>query len=317
MEQSQWGQLSQVYHTNFLERPIFELGLKIIDCTADRSRNLTGTLVDNRYALEAELGRGGIGSIFLARDRQLHSRPVVVKILSPALIRDWYIVKKFKQESEALARFNHPGIVGVLGAGALDDGTPFIVMQYVDGPTLRSQITPQGMDFERAASIVKQLGVTLDEIHDKGIVHRDLKPENIMLQILNDGSDLVKIIDFGIAKVTNSIIDSGTDTGGTIGTLRYLSPEQIRGDTLTMKSDIYSMGVVAYEMLTGRRPYEAASRAELLELQQQEPVALRTGISPKVGAILLRALAFDPADRYQRAGDFGNGLADELAGRNR
>jgi serine/threonine protein kinase len=322
MEQPHGGRMSQVYQFNthtangFLEYPIFGIGLKIIDS----SRDLRGTVIDNRYILEDELGRGGIGSIFLARDSQLHGRPVVVKILSPALMQDWYIVKKFRQESEALSRFNHPGVVSVFGAGTLDDGTPFIVMQYVNGPTLRSQITPAGMDFKRTASILRQLGVALDEVHDNGIIHRDLKPENIMLQTLNDGSELVKIIDFGIAKVTDSLFEPVISRRGTIGTLRYLSPEQIREETLTITSDIYSLGVVAFEMLTGERPFAACSRAELLQLQQQsaqlDPVASRSQITPKAQAILLRALSFDPSARYQHASDFGQELADELRRRN-
>jgi serine/threonine protein kinase len=204
----------------------------------------------------------------------------------------------------------------LLGAGTLSDGKPYLVMQYVSGPTLRSEITTSGMDLSRVASIVRQIGVALDDIHDKGILHRDLKPENIMLQRLNDGTELVKIVDFGIAKVNDSAIDSATSHRATLGTVLYSSPEQVRGDRLLVGSDIYSMAVIAYELLTGRRPFIASTASQLLELQRAGvrvlPVELRSDITHDVQSVILKALSFNSCDRYRRAGDFGHRLESAL-----
>src|SRR6202022_1724477 len=133
------------------------------------------------------------------------------------------VLKKFRQEVEALARIDHPGVVSVLGAGELPDGKPYIGMQYVSGVTLRSQIPPEGMNLERTAVILKQIGAALDDVHEKGILHRDLKPENIMLQVLKGGTELVKIVDFGIAKVKDSVVAPSTVNEAPVGTILYMS----------------------------------------------------------------------------------------------
>ena len=180
----------------FLESPVFELGLKVISSsnrnrasipTADLGESLVGTTIDGRYLVESELGHGGIGKVYLARDVTLHHRRVVIKVLLQASLRDPYVVTKFRQEVEALSRIDHPNVVSVLGAGELPDGKPYIVMQYVDGVTLRSQIPSEGMDLERAALILKQIGAALDDVHEQRIFHRDLKPENILIQFLKGG----------------------------------------------------------------------------------------------------------------------------------
>ncbi|HEX8118041.1 MAG TPA: serine/threonine-protein kinase, partial [Pyrinomonadaceae bacterium] len=166
-----------------------------------------GTVVAGRYLLERELGRGGIGVVYFARDRQLMDRPVVVKILLDLVLDaeagEW-VKRKFRQEVEALARIDHPGVVGVLHAGELADGKPYLVIQYVEGETLRSVMGPEGMELARVAGIVRQIGHALTGAHDRGIYHRDLKPENIMLQPLGDDEEHVKLIDFGIATVKDA-----------------------------------------------------------------------------------------------------------------
>ena len=144
----------------------------------------------------------------------------------------------------------------MFGAGELD-GKPYIVMEYIDGPTLRSEIQNDGMDLRRAAALIKQIGAAVGHVHDKGILHRDLKPENIMLQLLSDGTEVVKIVDFGIAKIKDSVGATSTVNTVPIGTLAYMSPEQLRGgERITAASDIYSMAVVACEMITGQRPFQ-------------------------------------------------------------
>jgi serine/threonine protein kinase len=312
--------------SGFLESPVFELGLRVISSSSqDRSNgngsfqgeSLDGTTIDGRYLVEKELGHGGMGKVYLARDATLHHRPVVIKILSHASLEDAYVVKKFEQEVEALARIDHPNIVGVLGAGKCSDGKPYIVMQYVEGVTLRSQIPATGMDLERAAAILKQLGAALEDVHEQGIFHRDLKPENILLQFFRGGKELVKIVDFGIAKVKDSVIAPSTANNRPVGTVLYMSPEQLRGrDRITAASDIYSMGIIAYEMITGRRPFNPSSAPQLLEMHREgvrlNPIDLRPTLPSEARAILLRALSFDPAARYQSAAEFGDRLAHAL-----
>src|SRR5215213_3300601 len=308
----------------FMESPVFELGLKIISSNSARKSgkpngsadSLIGTTIDQRYLVERALGHGGIGKVYFARDLKLHNKPVVIKVLLDASIKDAYVVKKFRQEVEALARIDHPNVVSVLGAGELPDGKPFIVMQYVSGMTLRSQIPIEGMDLERAAQVLKQIGAALDDVHEKGIFHRDLKPENIMLQSLK-GTELVKVVDFGIAKVKDSVVAPSTVDNVSVGTVVYMSPEQLRGgERITAASDIYSMGVIAYEMITGRRPFNPTSAPQLLEMHREgvrvKPVDLRPNISTEAQAIILRALSFERAARYQSADEFGDSLARAL-----
>jgi serine/threonine protein kinase len=310
----------------FLESPVFEMGLRIIttnnpsnseDPGAASGDELIGSTIDGRYLVEKELGHGGIGTVYLARDLTLHNRAVVIKVLLRASLRDAYVVKKFRQEVEALARIDHPGVVSVVSAGELADGKPYIVMQYVKGVTLRSQIPSEGMNLERAASILKQIGAALDDVHEKGIFHRDLKPENIMLQALRNGIELVKIVDFGIAKVKDSVVAPSTVDQAPIGTVLYMSPEQLRGEKLTAATDIYSMALIAYEMVTGRRPFNPTSGPQLLEMHRAgvrvRPVDLRSGLGTEAQAIILRALSFEPKDRYQSASDFGDALARALS----
>ena len=310
----------------FLESPVFELGLKIISSNnrdhwsvpaTETGESLVGTTIDGRYLVESELGHGGIGKVYLAADVTLHHRRVVIKVLLQASLEDPYVVTKFRQEVEALARIDHPNVVSVLGAGELPDGKPYIVMQYVDGVTLRSQIPSEGMDLERAALILKQIGAALDDVHERRIFHRDLKPENILLQFLKGGAELVKVVDFGIAKVKDSVVAPSTANKVSVGTVLYMSPEQLRGgERITTASDVYSMAVIAYEMITGRRPFSPSSAPQLLEMHREgvrvNPIDLRPNLSIEARAILLRALSFDPAARYQSAAEFGDRLARAL-----
>ena len=168
-----------------------------------------GLTLKGRYVVERELGRGGIGVVYLARDVTFN-RPVVVKLLLAESARNEWLEHKFQHEREALGLLRHPNVVGVIDANETPEGQPFIVMEYVEGVTLRSQITAGGMDLLRVARIVRQLGRALNAAHEEGVVHRDLKPENVMLEPV-DEEDLVKVIDFGIAKVQNPRFAPGTE----------------------------------------------------------------------------------------------------------
>lgn len=280
---------------------------------------LLGTTLDGRYYIEKELGHGGVGTVYLARDRKLHDKPVVVKVLLQTSLQDPWVVQKFQQEKEALARVDHPGVVCILDTGELPDEKPYIVMQYIEGISLREAIKaqPEGLDLERAALIIKQAGAALTAVHGNKIYHRDLKPENIMLQKLARADEQVKIVDFGIAKVKESIIAASTVTGAaTAGTIMYMSPEQLHGERITAASDIYAFGVIAYEMVTGRRPFNPITIAHLSDMQREgvrvKPADLRPRLPEEAQATILKALAFEPAGRYQSADEFGEALSRAL-----
>jgi serine/threonine protein kinase len=278
--------------------------------------NLIRTTIGNRYRIEKELGHGTMSHLYLGADLTLKEQLVVIKILSQSLVQNSYARQKFEQEVEALLRLKHSGVVKVENRGELPDGRPYIVMEYVDGDTLGSRIPPEGMNFQRAASILKQIGDALDHVHDNKIFHRDLKPDNIMLK---RGTDSVVLIDFGIAKVQDSLIAPTTVNGTSPGTLVYMSPEQLGGQTITAASDVYSMAVVAHEMVTGRRPFYPNSRSELSAMQRagvpEKSIALlRPKLSRRAGRVIVQGLSFKAKRRYDRAGDFCNELAAALKG---
>jgi tRNA A-37 threonylcarbamoyl transferase component Bud32 len=312
--------------SGFLQAPLFELGLRIIDSEisgspelADPAEKLIGSTIDGRYVVESRLADGGIARVYLARDLRLHERRVVVKVLLDKSLRNERILQKFQHEREALARLDHPGVVNIFDAGELPDQKPYLVMQYVSGSSLREIINakPEGIEFERAASIIRGIGAALNAVHQNGVYHRDLKPENIMLQRVSPTEEHVKVLDFGIAKVKESLIGPSTMTGaGAIGTFSYMSPEQLHGDKVAAASDVYSLAVIAYEMLTGRRPFVADTVPGLAKMQRDglrvKPADLRQRLPGEAQAIIINGLAFDPRMRSFGAGEFGERLSRAL-----
>jgi serine/threonine protein kinase len=277
---------------------------------------MIGSILNDRYLIEKEIGRGGIGIVYLARDQQLLSKPVVVKVLQEASSRSPWLKKKFRQEIEALARIDHPGVVGILDAGEISAGRPYLVMQYVDGQALRSIISTQGVTLDRVARIIRQASHALSAAHDKGVYHRDLKPENIMVQSLGENEEFVKIIDFGIATVKAPDLDSTQSSTSIAGSLVYMAPEQLKGNPVAA-SDTYALGVIAYEMLTGRRPFESGNAVRLYEMQRSSVPIRPKEFVPHLPAhaeeAILRALSFEANDRHARARDFGEELAQALS----
>lgn len=285
---------------------------------AQASDSIIGLTVKDRYLIEKQIGTGGFGAVYLARDLELLSKPVVVKILLEESLQHEWVLTKFRHEIEALARIDHPGVVGVLATGSMPDGNPFIVMEYVEGVSLRTLLeeTPDGMDFERATHIIHQIGYALNAAHRKGIVHRDLKPENVMVRSLSGDEEQVKIIDFGIAKVKDSRLAPSTIMSETAGTVVYMSPEQLNAQPVSAATDIYSLGAIAYELLTGRRPFNPATMFQLNEIQQRgvriKPSDLRQFLPLSVDDVVIKALAYEPGERFTTASKFADAFAEAM-----
>ncbi|MBK6426088.1 MAG: protein kinase [Blastocatellia bacterium] len=276
-----------------------------------------GATLKGRYRIERLLGRGGLGAVYLAVDLQLHNKQVVVKVMrdNPTVGAEW-VLKKFREEIKALARIDHPGVVGSLDAGEMPDGKPYIVMQYVEGESLRTVMRTGALTHERIARFVRQICQALAAAHEKGVVHRDLKPENIMIQTIGPDEEYARLIDFGIATVRDS--DTGELPGAittVAGTVLYMAPEQLQGKPKPA-SDIYAMGIVAYELLTGTVPFHPASPYQLLDLQRnhsfRRPTEISPSIPPAAEAAILKALSFAPIDRYSSARAFGDDIAKAL-----
>ena len=269
-------------------------------------------VLKNRYAVERELGRGGMSVVYLAHDRTLLNKPVVVKVLLEKQNQNEWVRKKFMQEMEALARIDHPGIISILDYGDLPNGTQYLVMQYVEGRTLRDAIPEGGMEMSRASNFIRQIGQALSAAHGKGVWHRDLKPENIMISTLAGGEEHVKLIDFGIAGIKDSVFAASKTN--VAGSLTYMAPEQFAGQP-SASSDLYAFAIVAYEMLTGRIPFPEDSLTHLASPDMAQVTPLRTyrpELPESVGTVMRRALSFQPEARHRSVNEFAAELTAAL-----
>jgi eukaryotic-like serine/threonine-protein kinase len=261
--------------------------------------DLLGVRLDGRYELQELIAAGGMADVWRARDLVL-GRPVAVKLLRDELARDQDLLERFRMEAVAAARLSHPSVVRVFDTGA-DHGQAYIVMELFEGITLARVLEEGGpLVPEEAARVVAGALRGLAHAHDSGVVHRDVKPGNILV----GDHTLVKVTDFGIAKAAFAHGDL-TTTGNLLGTAKYLAPEQVAGRDVDARADLYSAGVVLYELLTGRPPFKGETHLATATLRlTQDPVppgALRPGIPRDLERVVLRALARDPADRYQSA----------------
>jgi serine/threonine protein kinase len=280
--------------------------------------SLVGSLVAGRYLIEEEIGVGGISSVYLARDLQVLGRKVVFKVLLEEFQNNDDVKTKFRREAEALSRVEHPNIVLIYDRGDMEDDRPYLVLQYIKGTSLRDIIVPGGIELERAAHIIRSVAHALTAAHDAGVLHRDLKPENVMLQFFGGDDERVVVIDFGIARVKDSVIGQKTIVGSTPGTRDYMSPEQLTAGKLTPASDTYALGVIAYELVTGRKPFEPQTPFQLLEMQRagvaDPPRELRPELPVPAEDAILAALSFEPEARLQRTRDFGNDFYRSITG---
>jgi serine/threonine protein kinase len=257
-----------------------------------------GSVVDGRYSVLHRLGSGGMADVWLAEDTHLQRR-VALKILHKRFAQDREFVERFRREAESAARLQHPHIVSVYDRGEVE-GTYYIAMQYIEGPTLK-QLIESGLTPEQAVSLVRQVLEAARFAHRGGIVHRDLKPQNVIV----DGEGKAVVTDFGIARAGVSEI---TQTGSVMGTPHYLSPEQAQGFEVTAVSDLYSIGVLLYEALTGRVPFEGESAVAVAMKQvaetPQRPSSINPAVSPALDAVVMRALEKEPGSRFQSADAF-------------
>ncbi len=262
--------------------------------------------LSDRYELGEILGFGGMSEVHIARDLRLH-RDVAVKVLRADLARDPSFYLRFRREAQNAAALNHPAIVAVYDTGEAETPTgplPYIVMEYVDGVTLRDIVHNDGpMPARRAIETIADVCQALNFSHQHGIIHRDVKPANIMIS----KAGAVKVMDFGIARAIAESGNSVTQTAAVIGTAQYLSPEQARGDAVDARSDVYSLGCVLYEILTGEPPFIGDSPVAVAYQHVREdpvpPSHRHTGISPELDAVVLKALAKNPDNRYQTAAE--------------
>ena len=270
--------------------------------------------IAGRYRLEGRLGFGGMSTVHLALDMRLE-RQVAVKLLAEHLADDPAFVSRFQREAQAAARLVHPNVVQVFDSGR-DERTDqyFIVMEYIEGVLVRRDPARRRLGRGRrgAWTIIEQACEGLHYAHRHGVVHRDVKPGNL----LRSREGEVKLADFGIAKATEQ--SSITQVGSVLGTAAYLAPEQARGEEAGPKADLYALGVVTYQLISGRLPYEATSLTELaLKQQQEEPPTLDTlvaAVRPELADAVAIALALDPRERYSTAREMGRALSDGANG---
>jgi serine/threonine protein kinase len=274
---------------------------------------MSTTVIAGRYELGRRLGIGGMSTVQLAFDRRLE-RHVAIKLLAEHLADDPSFVSRFRREALAAARLVHPNVVQVFDFG-FDEAAHqhFIVMEHIDGPSCAELLRERGhLDVDEAVDIVAQACRGLDYAHRNGVVHRDVKPGNLL--VAQDAT--VKLADFGIAKATEQ--SSITQVGSVLGTAAYLAPEQARGEDAGPRADLYSLGVVAYQLLSGRLPYEATSLSELALKQQRELPALLDDLNPAVSHTLAQAvalaLALEPEGRPQTAAVLEQAIRDGAQG---
>jgi eukaryotic-like serine/threonine-protein kinase len=272
-----------------------------------------GAEIAGRYQLQSRLGFGGMSTVHLAFDKRLERR-VAVKLLAEHLAEDPTFVSRFQREAQAAARLIHPNIVQVFDSGQDDrTGQYFIVMEYIEGQSCAEILRDDGwIEVDEAVAIIEQACEGLHYAHRHGVVHRDVKPGNLLRS--RDGE--VKLADFGIAKATEQ--SSITQVGSVLGTAAYLAPEQARGEEAGPRADLYALGVVTYQLISGRLPYEAASLTELaLKQQQEEPAMLDTlvaAVTPELAEAVALALALDPRERYESAREMGRAISDGALG---
>jgi hypothetical protein len=285
------------------------------------SSDLVGSVIAERYHIQKKLGEGGMGAVYLGEHVKM-GRKSAIKVMSQAMASDPDAIARFNREAANAARINHPNVCAIYDFGETKDGLIYLAMEFIQGSSLSDLLEDEGaLPPQRAAAIFQQAGDALQAAHDLGIVHRDLKPDNIMLAKGKRDADVVKVVDFGIAKAVGG--EEGqkvTKTGLVVGTPEYMSPEQLAGDKLDGRSDIYSLALVLYRMLTGTLPFQADSAQEvMIKRLTDEPLPLneaRPGADfpARLQAVMDKALQRMPADRYGSAAEMARDVTQAVSG---
>lgn len=281
--------------------------------------SLIGTDVDNgEYRIVERIGSGGMGSVYKASQPSMN-RMVAIKVLHQKFSDRHDLVARFRREARAMSQLSHPNTARVYKFGELPDGSSYFVMDYMEGRNLATAVREQGpMSLERAINVMIQVCGALDEAHRAGIVHRDLKPENVFLTNQGGSPDFPKVLDFGLAKVSERQMGRGsmmlTQQGMVFGTPEFMSPEQTQGETLDRRSDIYALGLILYELLTGKLPFDATKPVDVMKAHVKDPpIPLSKRVpgkefSPQLDAVIDKALAKRRENRYATAVEFAEAL---------
>ncbi len=286
-------------------------GARLSQDTASIGRNatLTGQTLAGKYVIEKRIGSGAMGNIYKATHLDL-GKPMVVKVLHEHLVSDDSQVKRFRREAKAASLLNHPNVVQVYDFGHTSSGLAYIVMEFIEGDDIRKILFNEGkISQQRTIDISAQVFSALAEAHAAGIIHRDIKPENIMVSMAITGEDVVKVLDFGIAKLQDMAAGGSlafkTATGTVFGTPEYMSPEQITGKDLDHRTDLYSYGITMFEMLTGNLPFEGEGLLEIATQQLRKPMpSIREQcpeVSEELEQFVAKLLAKSPDDRFHSA----------------
>ncbi len=280
-----------------------------------RQGELVGERLFGDYVIARKLGEGGMGAVYLARQEAINQE-LAIKVLHGQAAQSAEIIERFNREARVISMLTHPNIIRVFVFGRTPNNLMYMAMEYVKGRELREEMRKGPLDELDAIKVMKQTCSALQEAHDLDIVHRDLKPDNILLTEFRGESMFVKILDFGIAKITNQEGQEKqlTQAGIVYGTPEYLSPEQAQAKPLDHRTDIYSLGVMLYEIMVGKVPYQSASAVEVLTMHVfNEPTppsqVAPHRVSPSMEAIIMKAMAKKPEDRYQSALEFFSALA--------
>lgn len=272
--------------------------------TDDKPDARVGTVIADRYRITAKLGEGGMGAVYRGVHESLR-KPVALKFMVPSARSDAELAKRFEREAVATANLKHPNISETTDYGQLPDGTLYLVMECIDGKNLRELVAAGRLPPARALAIVKQIGAALSFAHESDVVHRDLKPDNVIVFDRGSTSDLVKVIDFGIARM-NSAFTGGktalTQAGTVFGTPDYMAPEQAMGQAVDPRADQYALGAIAFELFTGKPPYAADNAASLMYMHVGAPIPrvsdLAPDLPPQISDVVAKMMAKLPDERF-------------------
>lgn len=304
-----------------------EYELDVMFCPRDGSTlrvpvggGLEGSIIADRYHILRKLGEGGMGQVYLAEHIKM-GRKSAIKVMNPSMSQDPDAIGRFNREAANASRITNNNVAAIYDFGETPEGLIYLAMEYVEGESLTKVMEKTGaLPADRAANITRQVAEGLDAAHEMGIVHRDLKPDNIMIAKNRDGGDVVKVVDFGIAKAAGGDGQKVTKTGLVVGTPEYMSPEQLSGDPLDARSDIYTLALVAFHMLTGTLPFPSTTLQESMIMRLTDRPRTLAEMRPDaswpaaVQRVLDRALQRKSADRYQHATDFSSDLTRAVAG---